>query len=68
MTPKLDQADASDGVRSLVRGVIELCKAAGADAETIAEVLTTEAMNVDVRRVASITRFARNENTASNLN
>lgn len=68
MTPKLDQADASDHVRAIVRGAIELCKAAGADAETIAEVLTTEAMNVDVRRVAEITRFARNENTASTLN
>ena len=68
MTPKLDQADASDHVRSLVRGVIELCKAAGADTETIAEVLTTEAMNVDVRRVAEITAFARRQNPASNRN
>ena len=68
MTPKLEQADASDHVRSLVRGVIELCRAAGADTETIAEVLVTEAMNLNIRHVASITRFARNENTASTLN
>ena len=68
MTPKLDQADASDGVRSLVRGVIELCKAAGADAETIAEVLGTEAMNLNVKHVASITAFARRQNTASDRN
>ena len=68
MTPKLDQADSSDHVRAIVRGAIELCKVAGADAETIAEVLTTEAMNVDVRRVAEITRFARSQNTASTLN
>jgi len=68
MTPKLDQADSSDHVRAIVRGAIELCKAAGVDNETIAEVLVTEAMNLDVRRVAEITRFARSQNTASNLN
>jgi len=68
MTPKLEQADASDHVRSLVRGVIELCRAAGADTETIAEVLVTEAMNLNIRRVAEITRFARSQNPASNLN
>lgn len=68
MTPKLDQADSSDHVRACVRGVIELCKAAGADAETIAEVLVTEAMNLDVKRVASITAFSRRQNTASDRN
>lgn len=68
MTPKLDQADSSDHVRAIVRGAIELCKAAGADAETIAEVLVTEAMNLDVKRVASITAFSRRQNTASDRN
>ena len=68
MTPKLDQADASDHVRAIVRGAIELCKAAGADTATIAEVLTTEAMNLDIRHVASITGFSRRQNPASTLN
>lgn len=68
MTPKLDRVDTGDHAIAIIRGAIALLQAAGVDNETIAELLVIEAMNLDVKRVASITAFARRQNTASDRN